>query len=143
MNLRKHIGLRPVAVAIATGLAAGLAAQAFAAASVYTNDGFGSGDLHSFRYWNVRFGAATTVVAAASLPTLRRWRRGFSTATAIGLGVAIGYAFTYYNWKMLGDWFRAWSFPVLFAWVFGAVVGLLFGITVSRRWIAGDETTRG
>ena len=133
MTLRSIIGFKPLALALATGVVAGLAAQALAAAYVYMNGGFGSGDLRSFQHWNVRFGGSIAVAATVVLPALRGLRRRIAAPIAILVGAALGFAFTYYNWKMLGDWFRAWSFPVFLVWAFAATLSILLGLAASRR----------
>jgi len=97
---------------------------------------FGRGDLSGFWFWNAVF--AVCLLASGLLLAKFASRRGWlgRLFMAVGLGAPLGFLFTLANRFLLGPWFGAWSFPVLYAWVAGgmasfAVLGLLLRTTAS------------
>jgi hypothetical protein len=92
---------------------------------LWSNDWFGSGDLSAFNYWNAIF---TVLLSAAGLvlmkylcllPPLVR------SVVAVLTGSALGFLWTVVVYVMLGQWFGAFSFPVLYCWVIGGATALL------------------
>ncbi len=41
------------------------------------------------------------------------------------LGGLAGFGWTLFNLEMLGPWFGAWSFNVLYCWIVGGAIGIL------------------
>jgi hypothetical protein len=99
-----------------------LAAFAF----LWSNEWFGSGDIWAFGFWNLIFTGLLSVGGLVltkylySLPPLVR------VVVAMLTGSALGFLWTLVVYVMLGPWFGAFSFPVLYCWMIGGAVALLF-----------------
>ena len=91
---------------------------------VGSRGGFGRGDLRALWLWNVPFGVGLSVVAAICAGLVLK--RGVLAAPmlAMAFGALYGFAFTVVCRLLLGPWFGAWSFPVLYCWVGGGAFGL-------------------
>ncbi|HEX6965341.1 MAG TPA: hypothetical protein VF166_06050 [Gemmatimonadaceae bacterium] len=110
------------------------------AAALYLADNawFGAGDLWAMLFWSVPFGVLLAIVIGplsrrlAAAATL--WRYG----ALVPLAGVLGYLWTVIVALVLGGWIGAFSFPVLFCWVAG---GLLGGVVAAwsgrpRSWPA-------
>ena len=119
-------GLCAVAVALASshGAARGL---------VYLRDDYGIGDLPVFAGWTWWFLAGLFVFSTFVIRFLssRRGRTWLVFATV--LGWLYGYAFSMINALLLGPWFGAWSFNVMYCWAFGASLGLAVATAIARN----------
>ena len=89
------------------------------------NNGFGAGDMSAFLYWTALF-AVALLLPALSFALLSRNVR---TINRIWIGVlsggVAGFGWTLLNLAMLGPWFGAWGFNVLYCWIAGGAVGIL------------------
>ncbi len=87
--------------------------------------GFGAGDLSAFLYWTVLFAVALLLPAVAFALLTRNAR----TINRVWIGVLVGgvsgFGWTLLNLGMLGPWFGAWSFNVLYCWIAGGAPGTL------------------
>lgn len=88
-------------------------------------DGFGAGDTPAFVVWLTPLSVLVGIVALA-LGRLRcdSWLRH---TLSIIIGLVGGYLWTMCVSISLGPWFGAFSFPVLYFFMLGGVVGLLLG----------------
>jgi len=89
------------------------------------NNGFGTGDVAAFLYWSGLFAVALLLPALVFALLSRNLR----TINRIWIGALVGglagFGWTLANLKMLGPWFGAWSFNVLYCWIAGGAVGIL------------------
>jgi len=86
---------------------------------------FGADDTASFVFWLAPLSTAVGIVAV--LLRALQLRSSLRHALSIVVGLLGGYFWTWLVANILGPWFRAFSFPVLYFFVTGAVVGLLVG----------------
>ena len=98
---------------------------------VALNGGFGAGDVPAFFYSTLPFAVVLLLPALVVLVFLRRVHPVIRVALALVVGVASGFVWTVFNRWMLGPWFGAWSFPVLYCWLFGGALGIV-GATVAQ-----------
>lgn len=110
------------------GLATEIGALAAATSYVAAHQGFGRGDLPALAFWSVPL-----MLGLALL--LPRLARRFSTAGAavtslvmIAAGIFAGLLWSIAAALILGPWIAAFSFPLLFVWTAG---GLLGGVTAA------------
>jgi hypothetical protein len=94
-----------------------------------TSRWFGAGDLRGLLVFTVPF----VLVLVPSGVALARMLAGRSTWTGLMIGgiagVGLGFLWTLGNRLMLGDWFGAWSFPVLLCWTTGGALSLAAAAT--------------
>ena len=89
------------------------------------NHGFGAGDMYAFLYWTSLFALALLLPAVAFAILLRHARTINRVWIGVLLGGLAGFGWTLLNIAMLGPWFGAWSFNVLYCWIVGGAVGIL------------------
>ena len=122
--------------ALIAGVTATLGAILAAILYLAANRWFGAGDLSSMVIWSlplgVLVGLAVRLVAARFTRAGRLWR--FAALVAIGGG--IGLVWTIAAGLILGAWIGAFSFPVLFCWFAGGLLGGVVGAWASdlRAW---------
>lgn len=111
---------------------------------VALNGGFGAGDVPAFFYSTLPFAVVLLLPALVVLVFLRRVLPVIRVALALAVGVASGFIWTVFNRWMLGPWFGAWSFPVLYCWVFGGVLGIVGATMVQTLFpkIGAAEPTK-
>lgn len=90
-----------------------------------SRNGFGSGDLAAFMYWTVIFAVLLSLLALAFAYCLRDFRTINRVWIAVLIGGVAGFGWTLLNLVMLGPWFGAWSFNVLYCWIAGGAFGFL------------------
>ena len=91
---------------------------AMARALVAANGGFGGGDVSTLVYSTVPFAAVLLLVSFVLLVLPKR-HLILRLALALIIGATSGFIWTVYNRWMLGPWFGAWSFPVVYCWMVG------------------------
>ncbi|MEP6620910.1 MAG: hypothetical protein ABJE47_16415 [bacterium] len=110
-----------------------------ALAYVASNDWFGSGDLRAMVFWSL---PPAVLVAALAAPVARRLNRSgafLHYLVLVPLGAAVGFLWTVCAAMLLGGWIATFSFPVLFCWVGGGVLGGIAAAWLARprSWPAG------
>ena len=123
------IGKRLILSVIAAGSSPVLS-YIVAEAWIWSRSGFGRSDLAAFWYWNALFGCGVFILATAFLGPIRQPGVFRSGVLPFALGAIYGFAYTLLNRAFLGPWFGAWSFPVLYCWVVGGALGLVFSARV-------------
>jgi len=96
------------------------------------NSWFGVGDLTSFAYWSSIFAVVLVCVGVVTRIALLRRRAALRYSLAAFSGLVAGYAFTCVVAYLLGPWFNAFSFPVLFCWMLSGLGSMLFTVGVAR-----------
>jgi hypothetical protein len=110
-----------------------LAALAF----LWSNGWFGSSDIWPFGYWNVLFTGFLSVGGLMLTKYLRLLPPLVRAVGATLMGTALGFLWTLVVYVMLGPWFGAFSFPVLYCWMFGGALALLFTqLVYAQTWRA-------
>jgi len=97
------------------------------------NNGFGAGDMSAFLYWTVLFSAALLLPAIAFAILLRNVRTINRVWVGVLLGGLSGFGWTFLNLGLLGPWFGAWSFNVLYCWIAGGAFSIL-AVSLVGRW---------
>lgn len=82
------------------------------------------GDLRACAIWTVLFAAVVGHLGVE----LARLPRGPAIVVAGAAGAAAGFVNTLCVRWMLGPWFGAFGFPVLYAWLLGGLVGAVVGL---------------
>ena len=94
---------------------------------------FGAGDLRAFAFWSalLSLGIATGALGYARIAA--RWNRYLAAAVSVLAGALLGYFSTLLVWKALGPWFGAFSFPVFYCWLAGAILACVVA-TTREKW---------
>ncbi len=87
--------------------------------------GFGAADMYAFLFWTSLFAVALLLPALAFALLLRSARTINRVWIGVLLGSLAGFGWTLLNFAMLGPWFGAWSFNVLYCWIVGGAMGIL------------------
>lgn len=101
-----------------------IASYLFARILLVLNNGFGKGDLPAFAYWTGYFAIGLILPALLFSLLLRNFRLLNRAWLGILLGGLAGFGWTVLNLMLLGPWFGAWSFGVLYCWIFGGAAGI-------------------
>ena len=97
------------------------------------NDWFGSGDLPAMFVWSLPLGAMVAFSLGRALPRFAAWRPRSRTAALAAIGAFIGALWTFAAALLLGGWIGAFSFPVLYCWVAGGLLGGLAAARLTRE----------
>lgn len=96
------------------------------------NDWFGANDVYPFAYWSL-------VMSLPAFPVVYlfdRWTRAWSAIlafiAAIAFGTVAGLASTVVVAVILGPWINAFSFPVFYCWLTGALACLTTCVVLRR-----------
>ena len=109
------------------------ASTAAAVAFLASNDWFGKGDLRSFWIWTAMLSVPVVIIAMISGRLLAKLNPVVAIVPSAAIGAALGYGSTVVVWKMLGPWFGAFSFPVLYCWIAGAICACFIATALGRR----------
>jgi hypothetical protein len=93
---------------------------------LFIQDWFGKGDIYAFIFWTVPFALIVAIVGKPLLNLFRKTKtlvRILLTAITTGI-LSVGWA--YCVALLLGPWMGAFSIPVLYLWMAGCFVQLLF-----------------
>lgn len=107
---------------------------------------FGAGDLSSFSFWSIVL--SLPIVPASFLLGWLFARRGsvLGLFLAVLSGGLLGYLATMLVWLMLGPWFGAFSFPVFYCWLAGAITACVVATLLSKKKnadpVAGDKADK-
>lgn len=93
---------------------------------VYLQDWFGKGDIYAFIFWTVPFAAGIALSGAAFLSFFRETRLIFKLLFIILMAGLLSLGWAYSVATILGVWIGAFSFPILYLWIGGCAVQLLF-----------------
>jgi hypothetical protein len=106
---------------------------------------FGVGDLYAFTFWSLILSIPIVAVALVLGRQLARLRPSVGFGLAVMLGGILGYLSTLAVWMMLGAWFGAFSFPVFYCWLGGAIAACVTATKFGRKKepIQPPEATRG
>jgi hypothetical protein len=96
------------------------------------NGGFGAGDISAFIYYTIPFAIALSLLSLVFVMFPKRYPIN-RVLLALMIGAMSGFLWTVYNRWMLGLWFGAWSFPVLYCWMVGGAFGLVSAAIIKRR----------
>jgi hypothetical protein len=124
----KTILLFPIASVACLG-ASYLVARIF----LLLNHGFGAGDLSAFLYWTSLFAVVLLLPGLLFALLLRNARTFNRVWIGVLLGGLAGFGWTLLNRAMLGPWFGAWSFNVLYCWIVGGATGILIVALLGPR----------
>lgn len=104
---------------------------------VISNHGFGAGDLYAMGIWSLPLGGIVRLAMCQAAPRLRAARPRTRHAVLALLGGVLGYLWTAAVALTLGSWFLLFSFPVLFCWIAGGVLG-----GGAAAWLIGDSVNQ-
>jgi hypothetical protein len=109
--------------AVVAGFTTTLGAVGAAVCYLAANSWFGSGDLPAMVFWSAPLGGLVAMAVRMLSPLLDRARRAWRFAAFAILGGILGYLWTVAVALILGGWIAAFSFPVLFCWMAGGILG--------------------
>ena len=95
--------------------------------------GFGAGDVYAFLIWGTPFSLLLGVLALVFVCVTQRIVVFLRIIFALFLGAACGIAWTIVVLFLLGQWFMAFSFPVIYFWMVGGIAGMLFASIYAAR----------
>lgn len=111
--------------AIVAGLLGATVAVLVAFLAVANNEWFGADDVRAFAFWSVPFVVLLSVVALLARGWLQRSPGPRRFVLAALLGIFSGVVWTLAVALVMGPWVGAFSFPILYLWIFGGVSSLL------------------
>jgi lysylphosphatidylglycerol synthetase-like protein (DUF2156 family) len=125
--------------ALLAGVVAVVGALLAAAAYLATNAWFGAGDLPAMIFWSLPLGLMIAATLSVLSRRLARTRTRWHYVALVPIGATIGFSWTIAAAFILGGWIGAFSFPVLFCWVFGGVLGGIAAAWINqpRSWPTG------
>ena len=94
---------------------------------------FGAGDLASFTFWSVVLSLPIIPISFLLGRLLARLGSALAILLAVLSGALLGYLATMLVWMMLGPWFGAFSFPVFYCWLAGAIAACVTATLVSKK----------
>lgn len=94
---------------------------------------FGVGDLYAFTFWSLILSIPIVSIALVLGRQLARLSPVVGVGLAVVLGAILGYLSTLVVWKMLGAWFGAFSFPVFYCWLAGAITACVIATRIGRK----------
>jgi hypothetical protein len=118
--------MRPSRVA---GLVSVVSAVICAAVYLSLNDWFGAGDLPAMLVWSLPLGALVAITVGRALPRVSGRSQRARIIVLAAIGVLTGVLWTFAAALILGGWIGSFSFPVLYCWAIG---GLLGGLVATR-----------
>lgn len=89
-------------------------------------DWFGKGDTYSFVFWTIPFAVAISISGEAFLSLFRKANFLSGILFIIIISIIIAVVWTYCTALVLGPWIGAFSFPILYLWIVGGFIQLLF-----------------
>ncbi len=104
-----------------------------AIAYLASNRWFGAGDLSAMAVWSLPLGAIAALVSLPLGSTPKNRRALLRYLLPLVGGPLVGISWTYFAALLLGGWIGAFSFPVLFCWVFAATCGLTLAAWLPQR----------
>lgn len=110
-----------------------IASLATAIAFLATHQWFGAGDLRSFSIWSAILAMPVAFIAVFYGRLVVRMNQYIAYALALVIGVILGYVVTLVVWRMLGPWFGAFSFPVFYCWLAGAISACVTATKFARK----------
>src|SRR3954467_4092659 len=140
--LGAEVSRQPVLLAATTAWLGSLAA---AVSYLASNGWFGAGDLYSLALWSVPLVFFVALASRLSGSWLRRKPALLAYPGAVLLGSILGILTFILTASVLGPWLGAFSFPVLFCWIFGGVVAFLVLVWLGHQhtWPAAVLLTLG
>jgi len=94
---------------------------------------FGAGDLASFTFWSVILSLLIIPIAFLLGRLLTRLGSVLRIFLAVISGALLGYLATMLVWMMLGPWFGAFSFPVFYCWLAGAIMACVTATLIAQK----------
>lgn len=117
------------------GIIAVLGAVGAALAYLASNAWFGAGDLSAMVIWSLPLGALLAVTAGVLSRRLIAVRALWHYVALVPTGAVVGYLWTLVAAVVMGPWIGAFSFPVLFCWVAGGMLG-----GIAAAWLARPQS---
>ena len=114
------------------GLTATLGAVGAAILYLAANEWFGAGDLSAMVVWSALLGLLVAAVVGPLSRRLERVASAWRYIALVPLGGVLGLLLTIGATLILGGWIGAFSFPVLFCWVAGGLLGGMAAAWSSR-----------
>lgn len=100
---------------------------------VVINMGFGASDLLPFLVWSLPFAIVIALVKKGLMDILHQLSLLLRYIVAAVIGIIGGVLWTYIVAFFLGEWFGAFSFPVLPCWIASGASGLIIGTSSHKN----------
>lgn len=95
------------------------------ALAVLFNDGFGARDLWVFSFWSFPFALTVGGLGVVLTKQFGLVHLSYRCTMFVLCGTVIGILWTIVVTLLMGAWFMAFSFPVLFCWIAGGISGTI------------------
>ena len=129
MGRRTSIAEYPMRPASAAAIVSIISAVATATLYLAFNDWFGASDLLPMFFWSLPLGALVWFAMRRAGPRFVDRRPRARTTILAAIGAVTGFLWTFLAALLLGGFIGAFSFPVLYCWTLG---GLLGGVAAAR-----------
>ncbi len=117
---------RPFIVNFLSGLINILTCLVAAIIVLYRQDWFGKGDIYAFIFWTVPLAVALSVAGKTIINLIRRKHFLLRLLFIILTAGVLSFGWAYCVALVLGPWISAFSIPILYLWIGGSILQLLF-----------------
>ena len=125
MNINHILKTKTILAIAAASVVCFVASYLVAKILLILNNGFGAGDMTAFLYWTSYFVGLLLVPSLLFSIVFRNTRTINRVWIGVLTGGLAGFSWTLLNLWLLGPWFGAWSFNVVYCWVLGGAFGIL------------------
>jgi hypothetical protein len=91
---------------------------------------FGVSDLSFLLTWFVPAGLTTAALTSLAMQSVSRWPLLLRYVVGVGLGLALGFLWTFVVARFMGPWWGAVSLPALMCWMAGGASGVAGGFVL-------------
>jgi hypothetical protein len=109
-----------------------------ALALVYIRNWFGASDYWAFLFWTIPYSSLLGAFSTKIRNLCCELRFAFRLSFAVAAGLISGLVWTIIVFFLLGPWFGAFSFPVLYGWLVGGVAGMVTIVGSCSEQTAGE-----
>ena len=117
---------RPIFIKLLSGLINILTCLVAVTIVLYRQDWFGKGDTYAFVFWTVPLAIGLSVTGKTIINLFRTSSFLFRLLFIILIAGLLSFGWAYCVALVLGPWIGAFSIPILYLWVGGSILQLLF-----------------
>jgi hypothetical protein len=117
---------RPIIIKLFSGLINILTCLVAVTIVLYRQDWFGKGDTYAFVFWTVPLAAGLGVTGKSIVNLFRKSSFLLRLVFIILIAGLLSFGWAYCVALVLGPWIGAFSIPILYLWIGGSILQLLF-----------------